>query len=78
MKKLLNFLFSNVTFDKYVEGMYAHEYADEQLRKEIAKNYFEKFNPLPTPYTHPEKYDPLNPPTGWAYDPYYECWIQTE
>lgn len=75
MKKILNFLLGGVTFEKYIEGWYAHEYQNEAIRQEIKETYYKKYNPEPTPLTHPERYDPLNPPSGWAYDPYYELWI---
>lgn len=78
MKKLLNFLFDGITFDKYVEGMYAHEYRDETTRKEIAETYIKRYKPEPNPFSHPERFDPLNPPKGWAYDPFYECWTKLD
>jgi hypothetical protein len=65
-------------FDPIQEGVMAHEIKDEKLRLEIADNYNKLYRPAMTPFTHPEKYDPLNPPKGWAYDPYYECWIQRD
>lgn len=65
-------------FDRIIEGQLAHEIKDEGLRAEIVENYNKRYRPAMTPYTHPENYDPLNPPNGWAYDPYYEHWIQTE
>ena len=54
----------------------SHQYKDENLRLEIFENYNKKYKPVPTPYSHPEQFDPLNPPEGWAYDPFYEIWIQ--
>jgi hypothetical protein len=78
MKKILDFLFGGISFDYYVEGKYAHEYSEDAIRKEIKENYNKKYNPTPDPFSHPENYDPLNPPTGWAYDPYYEFWIKID
>ena len=77
---MINFLksfFDNDTFDRYIEGVYAHQYKDEKTRQEIFQRYNIKYKPEPSPFTHPENYDPLNPPIGWAYDPYYEIWIKT-
>ena len=59
------------------EGPMAHEITDEKVRKLIQEKYDQLHNPEPTPYTHPDKYDPFNPPKGWAYDPYYEFWLKT-
>ncbi len=74
----LSKLFNWNKFETIPEGIMAHEIKDETIRKEIAEDYKRRYNPPVTPYTNPEQYDPLNPPSGWAYDPYYECWIQTE
>lgn len=71
-------LFRWTEFETIPEGIMAHEIKDEKIRLEIAANYNKLYRPPMTPFTHPEKYDPLNPPTGWAYDPYYECWIQRD
>lgn len=65
-------------FDPIPEGIMAHQIKDESVRKDIAERYKKKYNPPANPCTHPEQYDPLNPPQGWAYDPYYECWINIE
>lgn len=79
MIKLLKEMFiGDITFDPYHEGKYAHEYKDNVLREKISNEYKQRYMPDPTPITHPELYDPLNPPKGWAYDPYYECWIHNE
>lgn len=56
------------------EGLMAHEIKNEETRKKILKEYREKYKE--TPFKNPEKYNPLSPPEGWAYDPYYECWIK--
>lgn len=58
------------------ETMYADEYKDPAIRAEIARAYISRYTPLTTPWTDPLKYDPLNPPQGWRYDPYNETWIK--
>lgn len=77
---MINFLkklfFGETTFDSLIEGVYAHQYTDANVRKQIQDRYLKKFNPEITPFNNPEKFDPLNPPKGWAYDPYYETWIK--
>lgn len=73
LKKLF---FSDDNYDRLVEGIYAHNYSDESVRQQIAQDYKKKFTPVITPLTHPEQYDPLNPPQGWIYDPYYELWLK--
>ena len=58
------------------EGLWADQYADELLRDYIRQSYNARYRAAPTPYTHPELFDPLNPPAGYRYDPYYECWVK--
>ena len=41
---------------------------------EIREEYQQKYRPLPTPATHPELFDPMDPPPGWVYDAHYEFW----
>jgi hypothetical protein len=65
------------TFDAMPEEVMAHNVRDPELRAQITARYNELFRPEPSPYTHPELYDPLNPPQGWAWDPFYECWLET-
>lgn len=67
--------FGNDNYDRLIEGMYAHNYTDESVRQQISQEYKQRFNPEVTPLTNPEKYDPLYPPEGWMYDPYYELWL---
>ncbi len=78
MIKLLKEIFVGTNYEVYHEGMYAHQHKDNVLRERITSEYKEKYMPVPTPLSHPELYDPLNPPKGWAYDPYYECWVHNE
>ncbi len=77
VKEFLKKLFTgSTTYDYLIEGVYAHHYTDENVKKQIIESYVKKHTPEITPVTHPERFDPLNPPEGWAYDPYYEFWIK--
>lgn len=85
MIKLLKKLFiSEPKFDTLIEGVYADQYPEEEgygPRTEIRNAYRKRWpdpNSNPTPLTHPWIYDPCTPPKGWRYDPYYECWINTD
>jgi len=69
-------MFSTAEFDGLYEGKWADEYANELLRACISENYNYLYKKSPTPMTHPELYDPLDPPEGYRYDPYYEIWIK--
>ena len=75
LKKLFGI---GIEYDCLIEGMYAHHYTDDSVRQKIAQDYKKKFTPVVTPLTHPEQYDPLHPPEGWMYDPYYELWLNTD
>ena len=59
------------------ELTWADEYQDPLTRAAITEAYNRRFKPQPTPLTHPHLYDPLSPPMGYRYDPYYECWVKT-
>lgn len=74
--KLFNWLRS-IKYDPLTEGMLAHEVSNQALRDDITLCYNQRHRPTSNPSTNPENYDPLNPPDGWAYDPYYELWIKT-
>lgn len=63
--------------DYLVEGLTADQYSNELIKNKILNSYQEKFTKNETPLTHPEKYNPLIPPAGWKYDPYYECWLES-
>ena len=77
MKSLLKkILFGETVDDCLIEGIYAHHYKNDEVRQQIKDQYIKKHTVGETPLTHPLKYDPLNPPEGWIYDPYYEYWIQ--
>lgn len=68
-----------MSIDCLVEGVYADQYTGSAIQQEIKEKYVKRFpNPVQTPQTHPWKYDPLTPPTGWRYDPYYEIWLNTK
>jgi len=56
--------------------MYADEYTDENTRSIIVREYQQRHALKITPQTNPELYNPLYPPSGWRYDPYYEIWIK--
>ena len=59
-----------------IEGWMADEYDNADDRIYIVGKYNERYPfPVETPQTHPWKYDPLTPPSGWRYDPYCEIWL---
>ena len=62
-----------------VDGMYADQYSNQPIRDYILSSYQKRF-PIPaeTPETHPWKFDPLDPPEHWRFDPYYEFWIKIQ
>lgn len=62
--------------DPLIEGWQADQYQDPAIRDRIAREYRERYSQRETPQTHPWLYDPLAPPQGWHYDPYYEVWIK--
>ena len=80
MMKLLKriLLGDGLKYDQLIEGVYAHHYTNETVRQQITQAYKEKYTPVVTPLTNPELYDPMNPPEGWAYDPYYEIWLSND
>jgi len=75
MKNIFRF-FNRIKFDPLIEGIYAHQYTNEDVRQRITQTYKERYMPIMTPLTNPELYDPLDPPLGWAYDPFYEIWLK--
>ncbi len=79
MKELVKKIFFGETvYDRLIEGVWAHHYQNDEVRNQIKEQYIKTHTVKETPLTHPLKYDPLNPPDGWLYDPYYECWVQTK
>lgn len=78
-KELLHKIFFGETaLDSLIEGVYAHNYTDPAIQQQIRDRYIKTHTPEVTPITDPLKFDPLNPPQGWVYDPYYEFWIKTK
>jgi hypothetical protein len=64
-------------YDPIVEGPMAHTYSDVLTRTRIMERYQARHpSPVETPATHPWLFDPLNPPKGWAWDPFYEIWLE--
>ena len=80
MKKIIRILkrilFGESPDDCIIEGLFAHQYTDEKCRKIITEKYKERYTLVANPVNTPEKYDPLTPPKGWVYDPYYEMWME--
>jgi hypothetical protein len=69
--------FFNFKLPVITEGMLAHTYSNKQQRQYILDEYKKTYpEPTESPLSHPWKFDPLNPPDGWGYDPYYEIWVQ--
>ena len=63
--------------DWQLEIIWADEHKDSEVKKKILERYQHRWKePTPTPDSHPWMFDPLHPPSGWKYDPYYELWIQ--
>ncbi len=69
-------LFNWNRYETITEGPMAHDYTNVSIKREITEAYNKRHRPVMSPATHPENYDPLFPPEGWSYDPYYEIWIQ--
>jgi len=70
--------FGTPTTDSLVEGVYADQYSQPEVRARIKEQYLKRWHPEhqpKTPLSHPWLFDPLNPPQGWIYDPYYELWL---
>ena len=63
-------------FDKLIDGMYADEYTNPGIQNYISSEYKKQHTIVKSPLTHPLEFDPINPPAGWRYDPYYEVWVQ--
>lgn len=75
MIRVLEFIYAK-NADPIQEGLYADQYRDPEIRLRIRQEYTARYRPAITPATNPELYDPLDPPAGWRYDPYYELWIK--
>ena len=79
MLKKIKSWYTSTSSVHLVEGKSADKYQDTKTRMAITRQYQNRF-PVPsdTPVTHPWKFDPLNPPQGWQYDPYYELWLESK
>ena len=60
-----------MNYDTLYEGLTAEQYTDPGSRTKIARDYEARWRPRVTPATNPALFDPLAPPQGWRYDPYY-------
>jgi hypothetical protein len=60
--------------DEIYEGVWADQYQDPEKRRYIAEAYRQRWQQPSTPRTDPASFDPLDPPPGWRYDPFYELW----
>lgn len=78
MIKFIKKLFEPKVVYPILEGKYADSYTDPEAIKIIKENYTKRWVPDPNPYTHPALFDPLNPPNGWRYDPFYETWVKID
>lgn len=58
------------------EGVMAHEYSNLSVQLEIQTQYKTRYLKKLDPNQNPVAFDPINPPNGWVYDPYYELWIE--
>ena len=43
-------------------------------REQIISEYNQRYKPTPNPGTHPELFDPFDPPPGWEYDAWHAIW----
>jgi len=60
-----------------LESHSADHFRNTALGNDILAKYRARYpRPLPRPDREPWLFDPLDPPQGWKYDPYYEIWIQ--
>ncbi len=78
LKSIMDFVFppSRHDWNSLIEGVWADQYQDPEVKQQIRERYQQRWCPEPTPQTHPQQFDPLQPPQGWRYDPYYEIWIE--
>jgi hypothetical protein len=75
IKSLLKAVFQDLHL---TEGIYADQYTNSQLQQQIRDRYISVHTPKKNPLTNPLDYDPLAPPEGWRYDPFYEIWLNIE
>ena len=69
---LVNIVMNNNTL---YEGLTAEQYVDPEIRAKITEDYHARWSVQVIPATNPQLFDPLTPPQGWRYDPYYAIWI---
>ena len=58
------------------ENLTAEQYQAAEIQQYISQRYQDIHSVKVTPLTHPLQFDPLQPPEGWRWDPYYELWYQ--
>jgi hypothetical protein len=44
--------------------------------EQIVAEYKQMYHPEVTPWSNPELFDPLNPPTDWEYDAWHAVWYK--
>lgn len=78
MIKFIKNILENALKDPFpiIEGKWADSYTDPVVIELIQSQYKDRWNFKPTPYTHPCLFNPMNPPKGWKYDPFYEEWVK--
>lgn len=58
-----------------IEELNKYNDSGRMLSKEqIVAEYNARYKAEPTPFTHPELFDPLNPPLGYEYDAWHAIW----
>lgn len=60
-----------------LEQLNEHSEGPALTAAEIRAQYKEYYKPDPTPFTHPELFDPFNPPEGYLYDAWHAIWHKT-
>ena len=55
--------------------LWADQVQDTDQRRAIQDRYRRLYQKSPTPLTHPEMFDPLDPPPGYRYDHLYDWWL---
>ena len=78
MKRFFKNILLNTNPSPIVEGKFADSYDDPAIISLIKKRYQKKWLSGPTPITHPELYNPCDPPKGWKYDAFYEVWFEVD
>lgn len=55
---------------------WADEITDPAHQRRLRERYYQRYRTSPDPASHPELFDPVDPPDGWRYDLAYEMWIK--